>query len=136
MIKKFDEFNRKMNESFDWDEFDFPKVEDLLSRGYETSSETYTPIWIGVPISKSEYVNEWEETNWQYDHNISFSDHVNILTPCPTMEDAIAQIVDNEKDKIQWYTLERTDSDNRYMFLCFDTEEGNEPYSNYIIIIR
>ena len=44
MIKKFDEFSRKMNESFDWDDFDFPKVEDLLSRGYETSSETYTPI--------------------------------------------------------------------------------------------
>jgi hypothetical protein len=76
MIKKFDEFNRTMNESFDWDEFNFPKVEDLLSRGYETSSETYTPIWIGVPISKSEYENEWEETDWQYDHNISFSDHV------------------------------------------------------------
>ena len=136
MIKKFDEFNRKMNESFDWDEFDFPKVEDLLSRGYETSSETYTPIWIGVPISKSEYENEWEETDWQYEHNISFSDHVNILSPCPTMEDAVAQIVEAEKDKIQWYTLERTDSDNRYMFLCFDTEEDTEPYSNYIIIIR
>ena len=136
MIKKFDEFKRKMNESFDWDEFDFPKVEDLLSRGYETSSETYTPIWIGIPISKSEYENEWEETDWQYDHNISFSDHINILSPCPTMEDTVAQIVDAEKDKIQWYTLERTDSDNRYMFLCFDTEEGGEPYSNYIIIIR
>ena len=135
MIKKFDEFS-KINESFDLDEFDFPKVEDLLSRGYETSSETYTPIWIGVPISKSEYENEWEETDWQYEHNISFSDHVNILSPCPTMEDAVAQIVDAEKDKIQWYTLERTDSDNRYMFLCFDTEEGGEPYSNYIIIIR
>ena len=136
MIKKFDEFKRTMNESFDWDEFNFPKVEDLLSRGYETSSETYTPIWIGVPISKSEYENEWEETDWQYDHNISFSDHVKILSPCPTMEDAIAQIVDVEKDKIQWYTLERTDSDNRYMFLCFDTEDDGEPYSNYIIIIR
>jgi hypothetical protein len=136
MIKKFDEFNRTMNESFDWDEFNFPKVEDLLSRGYETSSETYTPIWIGVPISKSEYENEWEETDWQYDHNISFSDHVNILSPCPTMEDAVAQIVEAEKDKIQWYTLERTDSDNRYMFLCFDTEDDGEPYSNYIIIIR
>ena len=136
MIKKFDEFSRKMNESFDWDDFDFPKVEDLLSRGYETSSETYTPIWIGVPISKSEYENEWEETDWQYDHNISFSDHVNILSPCPTMEDAVAQIVEAEKDKIQWYTLERTDSDNRYMFLCFDTEDDSEPYSNYIIIIR
>ena len=137
MIKKFDEFSRKMNESFDWDDFDFPKVEDLLSRGYETSSETYTPIWIGVPISKSEYENEWEETDWQYDHNISFSDHINILSPCPTMEDAVAQIVEAEKDRIKWYTLERTDSENRYMFLCFDTEEeDSEPYSNYIIIIR
>ena len=138
MIKKFDEFSRKMNESFDWDDFDFPKVEDLLSRGYETSSETYTPIWIGVPISKSEYENEWEETDWQYDHNISFSDHINILSPCPTMEDAVAQIVEAEKDRIKWYTLERTDSENRYMFLCFDTEDddGGEPYSNYIIIIR
>lgn len=135
MIKTFDEFS-KINESFDWDEFSWPKVEELLSRGFKTSSETYTPIWIGVPISKSEYRNEWEETDWQYDHNISFSDHVNILSPCPTMEDAVAQIVDAEKDKIQWYTLERTDSDNRYMFLCFDSEDSDEPYSNYIIIIR
>ena len=135
MIKNFDEFS-KINESFDWDEFSWPKVEELLSRGFKTSSETYTPIWIGVPISKSEYRNEWEETDWQYDHNISFSDHVNILSPCPTMEDAVAQIVDAEKDKIQWYTLERTDSDNRYMFLCFDSEDSDEPYSNYIIIIR
>lgn len=136
MIKKFDEFS-KINETFDWDEFSWPKVEELLSRGYETSSETYTPIWIGVPISVSEYKNEWTETDWQFDQNLSFANHLNILAPCPTMEDAVAQIVENEKNKIQWYTLERTDSDNIYMFLCFDTNEQDaDPYSNYIIIIR
>ena len=72
MIKKFDEFS-KINETFDWDEFSWPKVEELLSRGYETSSETYTPIWIGVPISVSEYENEWTETDWQFDQNLSFA---------------------------------------------------------------
>ena len=135
MVKNFDEFS-KINESFDLDVFDFPKVKDLLSRGYETSSETYTPIWIGVPISESKYRNEWTETDWQYDQNLSFANHINILLPCPTMDDAVAQIVEVEKDKIQWYTLERTDDDNTYMLLCFDKDNDIDPYSNYIIIIR
>ena len=134
MIKKFDEFS-KINESFNYDEFEWPTPEEILANGYKTVSETYTPIWIGYPISEMKYRNEWTENDWKYEQILSFNEHISILSPCPSMLDAIGQIVEEEKDSIQWYQLEQTD-DDYYLFLCFDKKDETKPYANYIIVIR
>jgi hypothetical protein len=135
MIKKFSEFSNSIKESFNYDEFDYPTPEEILANGYKTVSETYTPIWIGYPISEMKYSNEWSENDWKYEQNISFSENLSILSPCPSMLDAIGQIVEKEKDRLNWYQLEQSEGDY-YLFLCFDKPDETEPYSNYIIIVR